>query len=279
MEVFFMNSKKIYLLCSLSISSFSIIFAQPKSKYSRHVDRKLSKKDLRMGLDRHQQQKQAAWELMQAKQRHKEDQKYRSVHTKNVKDVPHEYIPALDLFTPYESYQAYGSCYKGAGLRSVTAIMLCTLLFFAPCDALRPIRYKCINIQNHINANKEHFVSIREFAKEHKNELGNVQFPETIELSCPPIDDGLSDRHWRDDHAYDWAQKGQAFLDAFEQSHQELNKRIDAHNKPIKENQQKAQVHSVLSRVYEYIGKKIGNLKSEYKLAFDVYAQNSDLFV
>lgn len=272
-----MNFIKLLLSCLFIVSIPTLACQQGGTCYGHH-DRKLSKRDLHVGPDQRQKHKQDLWEMAKAKR----DQKVQ-------KDSPSE-----KLATGYAAYSkllAHAIAMQSTDDHShcsvcpiscphpFMAAALCTLLFITPCAGLYPIRYDCVNLQNFLAANKDYCIARRQFAMDNKEVLGGISLPEFVEMKCPPIDDGLADRHWRTDHAYDWYQRGKSFWEEFQQKDAELTRRINEINKRAAAENKHANIHNQVVAVNQYMDGKYHHLKAEHEKSLHAFLKDPAAFV
>ena len=297
-----MHSPKLIVIFFCLTFSLSLLGGQPGGKFYGHYDRKSSKRDLRVGPDRTQQRKQAAWEVLLSK---KAQQKQKAV----VPVCPHQYsFPCQAKSTEHVAVQEsaapsrpYFRCTSASKNHNLALMTVFTLLCIAPCAAFCADFPRldedhntaglaldvCQQMTQYINSNRGTFERIRQQGRQ-IHELdgrGVIDFPPIIEMGCPP---DLS-KYWRTDHAWDWYHKGKAFLDASCAKYKELNRRIDAYNKPIEEHnkqveleRQKVEEHNKkvekLLDIDGYVGGKYYHLNPAYQKSFDLIRENSDAF-
>ncbi|TET34790.1 hypothetical protein E3J61_02395 [Candidatus Dependentiae bacterium] len=241
---------KIYLLCSF-IVPLSALACQPCGKLRGKVARRLSKQCRKLGPNVYQRSKQGEWERLLA-QRDSTKGNGAAIGSSHIQP------PVLDI-----QDVAIGPRYvKGRSIRQTTlsrsykTVLLLTMLLAAECNALQPIRYQCVDIERHIEDRRYVFDRARKLAEENKEAFGVITFPATPTLNCPPL--SIPRYHWTADHAYEAAQKGLQFLDAFNQKAQQLNRAIFLHNNHVE------RCTGKVAKVYNYMDGKFPDLKQKY---------------
>ncbi len=281
-----MNGIKRYFIFFL-LMPFVAIAGQPKGKFYKHYNLKLSKKDLRRGpgIDRKVQAKQRIWERLQAKKMNACREAIEGESSLFDEGVS----PDVLIYRKAAATSCHMSTSKQG--QSWKFVFLCTLLLTTQCSGAPPHAYAdsnaldgCMRVQNHINAHKADFDGIRERAQKYKDQLGEITFPGTPDLHCPDPNQ-YHPAFWTVDHARDWHGVGQNFLNAFNQAQGVLNNaialhngKIDSHNKQIDSHNKQVACVKQIKNVYRFMDGRSPGLRQEYQDALNAFKQDKDSF-
>ncbi len=213
----------IALFCCCLIVGLPLLVGHPGGKAGKYMA-KASKKSMRLGLDRVQQRKQQAWELILAKKASAQN--------------PHEHHVVAPVYDPILAQASVPSAgrerpsqtssrlrFSMPSGRPVTVAWVFSLFLMAQLASSQTWCDLCHAEQNHINRNMPVFDSARSAAQEIAalDGRGPITFPATLEMNCPPWPCSF---HWQVDHANEWYRKGKDFLEAMQQKIDEVNQRI-----------------------------------------------------
>jgi hypothetical protein len=240
----------------------------------------MTRKDMRLGPNRSQQYQQNRWERVLAKKARAQ----RSLEQRHSIPV---YDPVFEHSTVVDSVrtESVGTSQRHSimRIRHNPTVFVFSFLLMAQLASGATWCSLCHDTQNHINGNKDYFDSIRRMAREHEAELGKIDFPATIEMSCPPYPCTF---HWQVDHANEWYRRGRHFLDSFEAARAEFSRRIDDYNRRIQpqidEQNRRMAMHKKYEQLREidtYMSGQYHRLNPDYKRSFDAYVSDPEKYL